>query len=202
MYQIGLTGGIASGKSAVSRHLSLLGAPVVDADAIAHAVVAPEQPAWRDIVAYFGSEILTAAGSINRRYLGDIVFSDAAKRQRLESITHPAIWRQVQTEVKAIADGGHRIVVLDVPLLLETGWDRMVDAVWLVYIDRQTQIQRLMARDNLTQQQAKARIASQMSLEAKKQRADAVIDNSGSPEDTQLQVEALWNSLQAILLTE
>lgn len=196
MYQIGLTGGIASGKSTVSRLLSELGAPIVDADAIAHAVVAPGQPAWRQIIAYFGDQILCSDGSINRRKLGDIVFSDTEKRKRLEEITHPAIWRQVSAEARMAEAAGYRVVVLDVPLLLETDWNRMVDEVWVVYVDHQTQIQRLIARDSLTPQQAEMRIASQLSLEEKKQYADVVIDNSGSPESTRCQVKKLWERLR------
>jgi dephospho-CoA kinase len=196
MVQIGLTGGIASGKSTVSRLLSELGARIIDADAIARAIVAPGQDAWRQIVDYFGDPILCPDGSINRRKLGDIVFSNTEKRNRLEDITHPAIWRQAAAEAKQAEAAGYRVVVLDVPLLLETGWDRKVDAVWVVYVDRQTQIQRLIARDSLTPQQAELRIASQLSLEEKRQRADAVIDNSGSPEATRRQVKTLWERLR------
>jgi dephospho-CoA kinase len=195
MYQIGLTGGIASGKSTVSRLLSELGALIVDADAIAHTVVTPGQPAWRQIIDYFGDQILFPDGNINRRKLGDIVFNDPEKRKHLEAITHPAIWSQVATEVKLAEAAGYQVIVLDVPLLLETDWNRMVNEVWVVYVDRQTQINRLMVRDSLTQQQAEMRIASQLSLEEKKQRADVVIDNSGSPDSTRRQVENLWERL-------
>ncbi|MDU4960739.1 MAG: dephospho-CoA kinase [Sporomusaceae bacterium] len=195
MYQIGLTGGIASGKSTVSRCLAGLGAPVVDADAIAHAVILPGQPAWREILAFFGSVVLEKDGYIDRRKLGEIVFADSGKRQRLEAITHPAIWRQIQADVKSAADQGHQVVVLDVPLLFETGWDCRVDTVWVVYTDRETQLRRLIARDGLTQSQAAARIASQLPLEEKKRRAAVVIDNSGSPEAVCCQVEQLWHGL-------
>jgi dephospho-CoA kinase len=197
VYTIGLTGGIASGKSTISRLLSELGATIIDADAIARAIVVPGQPAWQQIVACFGDQILCADGSINRRKLGDIVFGDTEQRKRLEEITHPAIWRQVTSEIETAAAAGCQVAVLDVPLLLETGWDSKVDAVWVVYVNRVIQIERLMARDSLTQQQAEMRIDSQLSLEEKKKRADAVIDNSGSPDSTRLQVIRLWESLQS-----
>lgn len=195
MYQIGLTGGIASGKSSVSRLLAEWGVPVIDADAIARRIVTPGQPAWQQIVSVFGEQILQPDGTINRRLLGDIIFDDTEKRRKLEEITHPAIWDQITVEVKQAEAAGHRVVVLDIPLLLETDWHDRVDEIWVVYADRQTQLQRLTLRDQLTQQQAESRINSQLSLEEKKQHADIVIDNSGSFDSMRNQVERLWENL-------
>ncbi len=195
MYQIGLTGGIASGKSSVSRLLAEWGVPVIDADAIARRIVTPGQPAWQQIVSVFGEQILQPDGTINRRLLGDIIFDDAEKRRKLEEITHPAIWDQITVEVKQAEAAGHRVVVLDIPLLLETDWHDRVDEIWVVYADRQTQLQRLTLRDQLTQQQAESRINSQLSLEEKKQHADIVIDNSGSFDLMRNQVERIWENL-------
>ena len=195
MYQIGLTGGIASGKSSVSRLLAEWGVPVIDADAIARRIVTPCQPAWQQIVSVFGEQILQPDGTSNRRLLGDIIFDDTEKRRKLEEITHPAIWDQITVEVKQAEAAGHRVVVLDIPLLLETDWHDRVDEIWVVYADRQTQLQRLTLRDQLTQQQAESRINSQLSLEEKKQHADIVIDNSGSFDSMRNQVERLWENL-------
>lgn len=195
MYQIGLTGGIASGKSSVSRLLAEWGVPIIDADAIARRVVTPGQPAWQQIVSVFGEQILQPDGTINRRLLGDIIFGDAEKRRKLDEITHPAIWDQITDEVKQAEAAGHRVVVLDIPLLLETDWHDRVDEIWVVYADRQAQIQRLTLRDQLTQQQAESRINSQLSLEEKKQHADIVIDNSGSFDSMRNQVERIWENL-------
>lgn len=195
MYLIGLTGGIASGKSAVSRLLSEWGAPIIDADVIARRIVTPHQPAWRQIVSIFGEQILCPDGTINRRQLGDIIFNDAEKRKKLNEITHPEIWNQIAAAVKRAEAAERGIVVLDIPLLLETNWNNRVDEIWVVYVDRQTQIQRLMNRDHLTWSQAEARITSQLSLEEKKQYADIVIDNSGSFESTREQVEYNWKRI-------
>lgn len=195
MYQIGLTGGIASGKSSVSRLLAEWGVPVIDADAIARRIVTPGQPAWQQIVSVFSEQILQPDGTINRRLLGDIIFDDTEKRRKLEEITHPAIWDQITVEVKQAEAAGHRVVVLDIPLLLETDWHDRVDEIWVVYADRQTQLQRLTLRDQLTQQQAESRINSQLSLEEKKQHADIVIDNSGSFDSMRNQVERIWENL-------
>ncbi|MDT8900729.1 dephospho-CoA kinase [Anaeroselena agilis] len=192
MRVIGLTGGIASGKSTVSGMLRELGARVIDADAIAREVVEPGRPARDEIVAWLGRDILLADGSLDRRKLGELVFGDSKARAVLEGITHPRITAAAKEALAAAEREGCAAAVLDVPLLYEAGWDAYVDEVWVVYVDAATQLRRLMERDSLTEGQAAARVAAQMSLEEKARRADIVIDNSGAPESTAAQVAAAW----------
>lgn len=192
MRVIGLTGGIASGKSTVTGMLRDMGARVADTDAIAREVVAPGRPAWEDIVAWLGRDILLADGAIDRRKLGELVFADSSARARLEAITHPRIAAAVKAAVAAAAAEGLPAVVLDVPLLYEAGWDKDVDEVWVVYVDEATQLSRLLARDDLTPDEARARMAAQMSLAEKARRADVVIDNGGDLAKTREQTAAAW----------
>jgi len=194
MITIGLTGGIASGKSTVSAMLAELGAFVVDADKIAREIVAPHQPAYNDIVAEFGPQVLDAAGNLNRQVLAEIIFNDVIAKQRLERITHPRI-RQRMLELRDSVRGRYEVVVFDVPLLIEKGWGEIVDTIWVVYVNRATQIARLMARDRLTREQAEARIANQMSLDEKVKYADVVIDNNRDVDHLRRQVLAAWQSI-------
>lgn len=195
MLIIGLTGGIASGKSTVSTLLTKLGAYIIDADKIAREIVVPHEPAYNDIVSEFSPAVLDADGNINRRLLGEIVFNNPQAKQRLDQITHPRIKERIQ-ELLDQAPKSCNTVVLDVPLLIETGWVDMVDVVWLVYVNRTTQIARLVNRDNLTFNQANARIASQMSLDEKIEYADLVLDNNNGIEQLQAQVAAAWQSIK------
>ncbi len=192
MRVIGLTGGIASGKSTVSNMLRELGARVIDADVIAREVVEPGRPALAEIVAWLGRDVLLADGSLDRRKLGELVFGDSAARAALERITHPRITAAAKEALAAAERDGCAVAVLDVPLLYEAGWDRYVDEVWVVYVDAATQLSRLTARDKFDAGQAAARVAAQKSLEEKARRADVVIDNSGGPERTAAQVAAAW----------
>ncbi len=192
MLLIGLTGSIASGKSTVSRFLRELGAPVVDADAIVHELQAPGSPLLEQIAAAFGPEIIREDGSLDRAALGGIVFRDPERRKALEAIVHPAVRQRMWAEVERLRSEGRPAVVLDIPLLFESGWDRTVDQVWVVYVDRQTQVARLMARDGLSRGEAERRIAAQMDLEAKRERADVVIDNRGTEAATRDQVRQAW----------
>lgn len=192
MHIIGLTGGIASGKSTVSKMLQDLGACIIDADKIARQIVEPGQPALSEIQAAFGRGVLLSDGTLDRKKLGEIVFNNQTARQRLNAITHARIKLEIDEAVEKAAAAGYNIVVLDVPLLLEVGWQHLTDTVWVVYIDRETQVARLMERDGLTSMEAMARIQSQMSLDDKKAYADTVINNSGSLAETRRQVtEAL-----------
>lgn len=192
MLTIGLTGGIASGKSTVSRMLRELGAPVIDADAIVHRLQAPGTPVTLAIAAEFGPDIIRPDGALDRAALGRIVFADKEARSRLEAIVHPAVRRQMQDEAEAYRRQGHPAAVLDVPLLIEGGLHRTVDRVWLVYVDRETQLARLMARDGLSRAEAELRAAAQMSLEEKRAFADLIIDNRGSERETGALVVAAW----------
>lgn len=196
VYTIGLTGGISSGKSTVSAMLKQLGAAIIDTDIIARKIVEPGQPAWQDIVAAFGKSCLFPDGHINRKLLGEIIFTDDHKRRILEKITHPHIQNAAIQALQAAAQQGIKIAVLDAPLLIEVGWQHMVQAVWVVYVDTETQIERLMRRDHLERSQALARIGSQMSLRDKLSYAAVVIDNSGNLEATQKQVFAAWQCIE------
>lgn len=195
MVVIGLTGGIASGKSTVSRMLLELGAPVIDADAIVHQLQAPGAPVTQAIGREFGPEVLRPDGSLDREALGRIVFADPARRKALEAIVHPAVRERMWAEVAEYRQQGRPAVVLDVPLLIESQIHRTVDRVWLVYVDRETQRARLMARNSLTAEEADRRIQAQMSLEEKRAYAQLVIDNRGSLEATREQVRQAWLDL-------
>lgn len=192
MLVIGLTGGIATGKSTVSRMLRELGAPVVDADAIVHELQQPGTPVTMAIGREFGPEVIRPDGSLDRAALGRIVFSDPARRKALEAIVHPAVRERMYAEMERCRQAGEPAVVLDIPLLIESGWQRTVDQVWLVYVDRATQLARLIGRDGLTPAAAEQRLAAQMDLEAKRAMAHFIIDNRGTLDETRVQVEAVW----------
>jgi dephospho-CoA kinase len=191
---IGLTGGIATGKSFVSEYLRELGAEIIDADEIARQVVQPGKSALREIVTEFGESVLNADGSLNRKKLGELVFSDPVKLDRLNRITHPYILAEIRMLLKKFRTSNTcRMIVLDAPLLFEVGLDSLVDEVWVVAVDYHTQLKRLMNRDNLTEDEAKCRIAAQMPLDEKVEKAQYIIDNSFSPEETKQQVKRLWD---------
>lgn len=164
---IGLTGGIASGKSTVSNMIKDLGITVIDADVEARLAVEKGKKAYHEIISHFGPEILQSDGTIDRGKLGSIVFHDSEKRLLLNSIVHPAVREQMLTKkIDAEARGEH-LIVLDIPLLFESKLTYMVDKTLLVYVDEETQLRRLMERNNFTEQEAKARINSQMPLKEK-----------------------------------
>jgi dephospho-CoA kinase len=181
----GLTGGIASGKSTVSAFLEDAGAVIVDADKIARDVVQKDRPAWREIVGAFGRSILLPDGEINRTLLGEIIFNDPDRKQVLNRIVHPRVISETAARLAEI-EKNHpgAVVILDVPLLIESGMDTGLSDIIVVYVPEPVQIERLKERDALTQDQALSRIRSQMPIEEKKKRATIVIDNSGSRETT------------------
>jgi len=195
MITLGLTGGIASGKSTVAKMLARRGARIIDADRIARQVVEPGEKAWKQIVAYFGNDFLLPDGAIDRGKLAACVFADKKKREKLEAITHPAILARVRENLEAARAAGCRVAVLDVPLLIETGWTNMVDRLWLVYADREVQKARLIRRNNLTAEEAELRLAAQMPLAEKRKYADVIIDNSGPPALTETQITKAWEDL-------
>ena len=193
---IGLTGGIASGKSTVARTLRELGATVIDADEIAHSVIEPGKPAWEDIVKKFGSHILKPDQTIDREKLGAIVFNDPELLQELNQITHPRVAEQLKHIITTMRiEQSHAILFLEVPLLFETHLERICDEVWVVWVDEETQIQRLMKRDNLSREDAIKRIDAQMSLDEKARRADVVIDNRSSLEETIAKATKYYNEI-------
>ncbi len=179
MRLVGLTGGIASGKSTFAALLRARGAPVVDADALARAVVSPGSPALARIAEAFGPAAISPDGSLDRRWRAARVFADPAERRRLEAITHPAIREAMTEEVVRLAAAGHELAVYDVPLLYEVGLDGLVDSVVVVWTPRTVQLERLVRRDALTPAEAEARLGAQLPLDEKASRADFVVDNDG-----------------------
>lgn len=192
---LGITGGIASGKSSVTEMFRRRGALVVSADALAREVVRPGSPVLRQLVARFGAGILGADGSLDRAALGARIFSDEASRRALNEITHPAIARLARERLTQSRQSGAPLVIYEAPLLFEAGAEGRVDKVLVVKIRPETQLARLMVRDGLSEPDARRRIAAQMPQEEKLARADYVIDNSGTLQDTEAQVRALLERL-------
>jgi dephospho-CoA kinase len=195
---IGLTGGIASGKSTVARMLLDMNIPVIDADVEARKVVEKGQKAYVQIIETFGSEILTAAGDIDRVKLGSIVFHDEDKRHQLNAIVHPAVRESMNAEKAKYVILGNSVVVLDIPLLFESKLTHMVDKTILIYVDAEIQLNRLMSRNQLVESEAMARIKSQMPLIEKIKLADAVIDNNGTINDTETQLIKILNNWEVL----
>lgn len=185
---IGLTGSIATGKSTVARMLEELGAVVIDADKIARQVVEPGQPAWFKLRERFGKEVFLENGKLNRKALGAIVFQDEQARQDLNRIVHPEIRKVMEQEKQAAHKQQVEWIVLDIPLLFESGLEHMVDKILVVYVPESLQKKRLIERDQLTEEEANRRINSQLSIEQKKHMGHAYIDNSGSLEETRAQL--------------
>ncbi|MGN7297615.1 dephospho-CoA kinase [Ferdinandcohnia sp. SAFN-114] len=188
---IGLTGGIASGKSTVSQMFKEAGIVVIDADVIARKVVEVGEEAYEQIVQSFGKDILLPDETIDRQKLGSIVFFNEDKRLLLNSIVHPAVRKQMLKEKEEHLSNGEETVILDIPLLFESKLTALVDRTLLVYVDYETQLARLMNRNNLSMGEAEARIQSQMPLKDKIQLADAVIDNNGTIESTKDQLHKI-----------
>ncbi|HEX6493447.1 MAG TPA: dephospho-CoA kinase [Candidatus Dormibacteraeota bacterium] len=192
MQLIGLTGGIATGKSTVARLLAERGATIVDADVLAREVVEPGSPALAEIAAGFGDSVLTPDGALDRAALGAVVFADPAQRRRLEAITHPRIAALMGERIAAGLASEAPLVVADIPLLFEGDRVGLVEGVLLVDAPEEVQLRRLMLRDGIDAAAARARVAAQMPLEEKRRRATWVIDNSGTPAQTASRVAAWW----------
>lgn len=194
---VGLTGGIATGKSTVARMFEQLGAAVVSADVVARQVVEPGEPAWGEIKDTFGEEVLAADGTLDRRALGAVVFGDEEARRRLEAITHPRIRERMRRQIDELAGRG-LVVIAEIPLLFESAPARaLVDETVVVYVDEDVQEARLMERDGFSRAEARARMAAQKPLAEKAALADWVIDNGRGLEETKAQVERLWRRLHA-----
>ena len=192
---IGLTGGIACGKSTVSNVLKDCGARIVDADAIAHELSRPNQPIFHTYVELFGPEIVTPEGTLDRAEIAQRVFSDTVLRDKMNARVHPIIRAAAEDRLDAAHMDGTAVVVLDVPLLFEAGWDALTNDTWVVALPPEEQLARLLARDHtMDEAEARARIAAQMPLAEKCMRADVVIDNSGTREETKERVEKLWET--------
>lgn len=193
---IGLTGGIGTGKSTVARILSEFGLPVVDADKIAREVVEPGTACHAEIVAAFGKSFLTADGRIDRKKLGTLVFSDPVRRAELEAITHPRIQEGIEAALAALEAERYATAIVEIPLLHENRRGFLFEAVICVYCDRETQLRRILARDDITAEEACRRIDAQMDTAEKARRSDHVIDNSGTEAETLEQIGAVLSELK------
>jgi dephospho-CoA kinase len=193
---IGLTGGAGSGKTTVAEMLRVLGADVVDADEAAHAVYEPGTPGFDAVVQEFGPDIVRD-GHIDRARLGELVFHDPDARRRLNAIVHPLVRDWMAEHTQEAISRGARVIVQDVPLIFENGLEPIYAEVVLVHVPEEVQVARLVGGRGMTEERARAIVASQMPIEEKKRRARRVIDNSGSREATRRQVEKLWAELSA-----
>ena len=198
MRTIGLTGGIGSGKSAVSDILRTLGACVIDADAVAHEVYRPGTAGWREVVEAFGSEVAGPSGEIDRRKLAGVVFGDAAQVERLNRIVHPRARALVAERLGAAGESGEATaVVVEAPLLFEAGWEEMFDEVWVVTAPEEEALRRVVEARGTDAESARSRMRAQMSNEDRLGRADAAIDNSGSLDDLRASVTEAWDRFAA-----
>ncbi|MBC2723200.1 dephospho-CoA kinase [Desulfosporosinus sp.] len=195
MFNIGLTGGIGSGKSTVAQWFIKQEVPVLDADKTVHRLLQSDQRTITRLIEEFGSDIQTDNGQINRSRLGVRVFNDDDARKRLERIVHPRVKECMNEEKDALRKSGAMVCVWDVPLLFEAGLETSVDEVWVVWVPKDVQISRVLTRDKLSLDEIEARIAAQGSLDEKRQRADVVIDNSGNERQTVRQLEHAWEKL-------
>jgi dephospho-CoA kinase len=195
MLVVGLTGGMASGKSIVSRTLKELGLPIIDADLIAREMVKPGKIGYREIIDHFGKGILNPDETINRRRLARIIFSDSKEREKLNSILHPRIIREIKKRIEDFEKKGEKMVMVDAALLIEAGQLSLVDKLIVVTVSPKIQIKRLAERDHLTEKEAKERISTQMPLFEKMKLADYVIDNSGSVRKTIKRTKEVYDQL-------
>jgi dephospho-CoA kinase len=196
MLIVGLTGGIASGKSTVSKMFEQAGIPVICADELAREVVRPGSQGLAEIRRIFGPEVLDEKGNLDREAMARLVFQDQSKRKVLESIIHPRVEEEQNKILNALEAQGHSIVVVDVPLLYEVEWERFVDLVIVVYAPRSAQEERLRNRDGMSSDDARSRLDAQMPIEDKRRRADRLVDNGKTLEHTRQQVERLVDELK------
>lgn len=193
---VGLTGGIASGKSTVSELFKDAGAVIIDADVIARQVVAPGWPAWQAIKSVFGEKVVRPDGALDRTLLGDLVFKDANLREQLEQIVHPHVRAVMDQEVSRHTENHHnKLIIKDIPLLFESGMTDGLTDIIVVYVPAEIQLKRLMKRDGIGPDAARRRIDAQMSMEEKRRRATIVVDNSGDLSQTESQVMRIYHKL-------
>ena len=196
---VGLTGGIASGKSTVSGFFKDAGAVIIDADLVARQVVAPGLPAWQAIRSVFGERVVRPDGALDRPLLGDLVFKDAQLREQLEEIVHPHVRNVMDQEVSRLAKRHPKsLIIKDIPLLFESGMTDGLSDIIVVYVPPEVQLKRLMKRDGIGPDAARRRIDAQMSIEEKRRLATLVIDNSGDVSQTESQVMRIYNKLTRI----
>jgi dephospho-CoA kinase len=196
MLKIALTGGPGSGKSTVAQMFRELGAEVIDADEVAHGAVSPGQPAWEEVRREFGPDYFREDGSLDRAKMAELVFQDAGARQKLNAIVHPRVTGEIARRLKDLSARGAHLVMVEVPLLFEAGLEKNFDMVIVVDAGEKEQIDRIAARDGRPAREAAGIIQAQWPLDAKKARADFVVDNRGSLTDTRDQVKKLWQRLK------
>ena len=195
MRTIGVTGGIGSGKSAVARFLGELGAPIIDADKVGHAIYSAEGPAYADVIAAFGRDILAPDGTIDRKKLGPIVFADADALKRLNSIVHPKMFRRMRAMVEELRAGGERNpIVIEAAILIEANWQALFDEIWLVIASKEQVIERMKRDRGLNPEQTEARIRAQLPDEERRKHSTLVITNNGTLEELLEKVARLWQT--------
>ena len=196
---VGLTGGIGSGKTLAASMFRELGAHIIDADILSRELVCPEQPAWKEIVEVFGNEILSADRSVDRAKLADIIFNDKNKKESLESIIHPKVFEEEQRIYEEIrSKDPHAVVIVDAPLLIESGNYQKMDRTIVVSCDEEIQIRRAMEMTRLSREQVDARLRNQMSLDEKRKKADWVLENDSTIDSLKLKVESLYQQIKAL----
>lgn len=196
MLIVALTGGIASGKSTVAEMFKSLGAPLIDSDLLAHQALMPQGEAYQEVLAEFGTDILNEDQTINRGRLGAVVFESSSRLQKLNSIVHPVVLHNIETLVSNYRAQGHKVVLIDIPLLYEAGRADEYDFVILVHVPVDLQRKRLSGRNTeLSEIEIERRLSAQLPIDTKAERADFVIDNSGTIEKTRAQVEEIWHIL-------
>ncbi len=189
---IGLTGGIATGKSSIALFFAERGVPVIDADQLARDAVLPESPALEKIISLFGRDVITHYGELDRKRLGTLIFSDPEKRRQLEDILHPLIRKLAKERIDLAVAAGHQRIIYMAPLLIEAGATDRVDTVWVVTVRPEIQLERLMRRDGISPEQAQLIVDSQMPLSEKEHYGSVVIDNSGTEAETLMILETVW----------
>ena len=196
MKVIGLTGGIGSGKSTVAQFLAELGAVILDADRVGHETFKPDTDVWREVVAAFGRQILTANGDIDRKKLGEMVFGSSESLLRLNQIMHPRMYKIIRAQLEEYRRQRVGVVVLEAPLLLEADWTSLVDEVWVTVASEATVLRRLREKSGLSEQQSLVRIRSQMSSEKRVKQANVVINTDCSLDELKAKVKELWQKLE------
>lgn len=198
MVVAGLTGGIATGKSTVASILASCGAEIIDADRIAREVVRKGTPAWLKIRETFGDGVLLNGGELDRERLGAVIFSDHEKKELLNRIVHPAVYQEMDARLAEFEAKDAKVVVCDIPLLIETGMEKRFQEIILVYVPELLQLKRLMDRNGLSREDAVRKMRSQMPIEEKKAHATIIIDNSGSPEETSEKTLEVYEYLKSL----
>ena len=194
MLVIGLTGGIGTGKSEVTRMLEALGAEVINADQVGHEAYKPDSESWKEVVKAFGEDILRPNGEIDRQKLGAIVFGDPDQLAKLNRIMHPRMARIVSEQLESLRGQGTKVVVVEAALLFEAGWDSLVDEVWATDSPVETVIERLQARNGMSAEEVLKRIESQMDRSERLSRTQVIVDNSGNVADLESTVDRLWKT--------